>query len=1032
MLTAQLFSMDFESLVDDTQPFNVLLLDAAVQAFYEGDPAVHKRTEAILTKFQNHPDSWRVVDQILRQSQSVRTKFLALRILETFVVVRWNTLPIADRLVIRNFIVEIIVELSSRESTMHSERIYLNKLDMVLVQILKKDWPQYWPTFISEIVEASQTNPSLCENSMRIIRLLSEEIFDFSSDQMTLTKMRKLKTQMMEEFGDMLELCQRVLLSDIQIPSLIQATLETVSRFLGWIPASYVFRTDLIKGIQPKLFQTPNVRNIALQCFLDIISSDCPSGCEPRLTSLFETVMELFRQTIPPEAEIVALYEIAKLEDQDFIQKLTLFFTTFLENHRAIAEQVLGLDIVFQAHLYLLRLSQIQETDIWKICLDYWGKIAYDIQQQLHRQEARGILDGYKKIFVDLRRIIMERMVTPDEVLIVQNDEGEIVREYVKQSDNAALYTSIRHVVCLLTIMDPEDTEVVIRNKFAKAIHTETWRITELNKVCWYIGSISGAMDESREDLFLTGIMRDLVQLADNMKYNVDNELAIVSCILYIAGQHPRFLKAHKEFMDYVMAKAFELIHSPQIDIRDLSSDGLLKFCQGCREAIVQDTADSIPIWLERFVTALPELQGLLNIQQLCIVYEAMGYIISGMTHKQQQEACIDLLMKTSREACKTVFNSPQNQNDTNTLKWIIDVLKINNSVCQAIGPIYASQFHFIFQYLPTSYHLAVNNVQHHKETLDSGLLKLSRRIKQEALTLIDTFISSLEHLDNMDGAFWGFYNELCTDYQQCPPPVREVAVINLTSNMLEKPITVLRTELLDLLWEKLFQPTLFMVNQNFVDFPDHRIGFYKLLRGLTKQYLEELLRMPTQALDLLIDSLLWGIKHTAREISHVALQTCLQLINKMAQLEDEDVASAFYERYFVRILQDVLVVLLDPDCRNAFNYQSQLLARMLELVQEGEIYTRIYDPSTVGDSFMSNAAFLQNHVRELLTAAFPLLQKNQIEVLVLGMFEYSGDLQRFQDDIRDFLIDIKEVSDDVSDLQGQEEEAELELLRQL
>lgn len=57
---------------------------------------------------------------------------------------------------------------------------------------------------------------------------------------------------------------------------------------------------------------------------------------------------------------------------------------------------------------------------------------------------------------------------------------------------------------------------------------------------------------------------------------------------------------------------------------------------------------------------------------------------------------------------------------------------------------------------------------------------------------------------------------------------------------------------------------------------------------------------------------------------------------------------------------------------------------------------------------------------------------RDQIEVLVKGMFEYSGELEKFQDDIRDFLIDIREVGDKAESQQRAEEElnAELDLLR--
>jgi exportin-1 len=61
----------------------------------------------------------------------------------------------------------------------------------------------------------------------------------------------------------------------------------------------------------------------------------------------------------------------------------------------------------------------------------------------------------------------------------------------------------------------------------------------------------------------------------------------------------------------------------------------------------------------------------------------------------------------------------------------------------------------------------------------------------------------------------------------------------------------------------------------------------------------------------------MWGTKHTIREISQIALQTCLDMINSVSQMEDEDISSQFFESFYVRILRDILEVLVDPDCRN-------------------------------------------------------------------------------------------------------------------
>lgn len=108
---------------------------------------------------------------------------------------RWKVLPSDQRSGIRNFIVGTIVEASKDDATLKREKSYVNKLNLILVQILKQEWPHNWPTFIPEIVQSSSVGLSICENNMVILKLLSEEIFEFSAEQMTTAKTKALKAQ---------------------------------------------------------------------------------------------------------------------------------------------------------------------------------------------------------------------------------------------------------------------------------------------------------------------------------------------------------------------------------------------------------------------------------------------------------------------------------------------------------------------------------------------------------------------------------------------------------------------------------------------------------------------------------------------------------------------------------------------------------------------------------------------------------------------------------------------------------------------
>lgn len=105
--------------------------------------------------------------------------------LESVIRTRWGALPDAQREGIKTYVSNLIIKLSTDEAGFRRERTFLGKLNLVLVDILKQDWPHKWPSFIPDIVGASRTNVTLCENSMAILRLLSEEVFDFSKNDLT-------------------------------------------------------------------------------------------------------------------------------------------------------------------------------------------------------------------------------------------------------------------------------------------------------------------------------------------------------------------------------------------------------------------------------------------------------------------------------------------------------------------------------------------------------------------------------------------------------------------------------------------------------------------------------------------------------------------------------------------------------------------------------------------------------------------------------------------------------------------------------
>jgi exportin-1 len=194
-----------------------------------------------------------------------------------------------------------------------------------LYQILKQEWPHNWPTFIPEIVASSKTSLPLCENNMVILKLLSEEVFDFSAEQMTQEKAKNLKNSLNGEFSDIFQLCLEVL-EKAQKPSLIKATLETLLRFLNWIPLGYIFETSIIDQLLNRVsppvlikepaessplsqfLEPPEYRNVTLKCLSEIAGLNVGAEYDVQFVVLFTMVMTAVNKMVRPSR--IGLYDL--------------------------------------------------------------------------------------------------------------------------------------------------------------------------------------------------------------------------------------------------------------------------------------------------------------------------------------------------------------------------------------------------------------------------------------------------------------------------------------------------------------------------------------------------------------------------------------------------------------------------------------------------------------------------------------------------------------------------------------------------
>ncbi|XP_018648537.1 putative chromosome region maintenance protein 1/exportin [Schistosoma mansoni] len=689
---------------------------------------------------------------------------------------------------------------------------------MILVEILKHEWPNNWSTFISDIVGASKTNESLCQNNMVILRLLSEEVFDFSLGQMTQTKAKHLKDSMCQQFSLIFQLCQYVL-ENSQNASLVVSTLETLLRFTHWIPLGYIFETNLIQTLVFKFFNVPLFRNVTLKCLAEI-AGVLVDEYETQLVELFVSTTDKLKEMLPLETRLKEAYERGSNDEQSFIQNLAIFYTTFLKGHSSLVEKPELIWKLQDAYAYLLMLSEVEEREIFKICLEYWNILVSDLYRESLTTTVVGTLaesttgEGrskqYAPILSKLRRIMISRMARPEEVLVVENEHGEVVREFMKDTDSLNLYKSMRETLVYLTHLD-------------------------------YSKTLASSILQRYECLNCSRCSR---------------------CFIY--GEAVEFIE--------------EILKEIDIIINDLQP------------------------------------------QQVHTFYEAVGVIISAQLDSAVEARQIERLFRLPNQIWDGILVQAACNidllRDFEVVQQLCNLLKTNHSACKSLGHSYLVQLGRIYLDMLNVYKIMSQNIgqavaTNGEQVTKQPLIRSMRSVKKAILNLLSCWIKrTTDPVFVAENILPPLLDAVADDYQKNLPAAREAEVLSLMAtlvNRLEDHILPALPRVLD----AVFQSTLEMIDKDLEEFPEHRTNFFTLLQAVNAHCFSALLSLTSDKFKLILDSVIWAIKHTMRQVSETGLNILHTMLVNMSSANSEK-RQVFFKTFFMDILQHMFAVITD------------------------------------------------------------------------------------------------------------------------
>nr|AAF99459.1 PV1H14065_P [Plasmodium vivax] len=392
------------SLLDKNQPFDaekLKLLDNVVEALLDTkDKNRRDFAQNLLNQFKMLDNSWRSVSIILEHSENVNTKFYGLQILEECINNKWNILPGEEREGMKNFIACYTITLSTEGTTVGVDRHLLNKLDETLIQIVKKEWPDSWSSFIPDIVNSAKLNQNVCENNMKLLNMLSEEVFEFGNETLVKKKKEKLRNEYASQFQEVYNLCLYILEANVYNKrstntSLIKQTLNCMSNFFKWIPLTYIFdkykfndtniqiidllfdhfwddisyKIECVKCIQEIVMLKIDEKNII---YFDNVFINLWSKLVAKI-KLLPNANEM--KNIPPELKI--------FWEQYFLQ-LSICITSFLRNYREkIVEKNNNTNDVNIVFKFLNMLANSNMEEVFLIIIDYYNVFTEQLIREL-------------------------------------------------------------------------------------------------------------------------------------------------------------------------------------------------------------------------------------------------------------------------------------------------------------------------------------------------------------------------------------------------------------------------------------------------------------------------------------------------------------------------------------------------------------------------------------------------------------------------------------------------------------------------
>jgi exportin-1 len=366
-----------------------------------------------------------------------------------------------------------------------------------------------------------------------------------------------------------------------------------------------------------------------------------------------------------------------------------------------------------------------------------------------------------------------------------------------------------------------------------------------------------------------------------------------------------------------------------------MACDTFIIIARCCKRNMSVLQQDDHEPFIDEIIRNLDKITNDLSPSQIHTFYEACGLIVGHVPSSSSQARMLASLMAAPNSAWDSIVTQARDDpgvlTRTDTIKMLGSVLKTNVAVCVSVGGGFLPQLSRIYLDMLALYRSSSQLISNTIATegpiaTRTPRVRGLRTIKKEVLKLVEAYINHADDLDQVNSALIPpLLEAVLVDYNQNLPEARDHEVLDTMTAIIRKlgvispPCSLLIllqgriTEQVPAIMSSVFACTLDMINKDMAEYPEHRVSFFKMIQAINMNCFPALLQLPASDFSLFLDSIVWAFKHTMRDVADTGLVVCLELVNNFAA-SDVESSNTFFQQHYIRLLQDVFVVLTDTE----------------------------------------------------------------------------------------------------------------------